>query len=136
MKTMLLVLVGLLAFWTPATAADLSGQWSLVLTPDFSGNNDTLACSFAQSDEKLTINCGAGPNITGTTQGQRVTFRVPTGRSAELMAVFVGMLDQGAITISGTWQLDDRDSKREGKFSATKVSSGKSGLRWVCEHDG
>jgi hypothetical protein len=124
-KTGLLVVVGLLALWIPATAADLSGQWSLVLTPDFSGNNDTLACSFAQSGDKLTINCGAGPNITGTTQGQRVTFRVPTGRSEELMAVFVGILDQGAVAISGTWQLDDKDRKREGKFAAAKVSSPK-----------
>ena len=125
MKMALALVVTLLAFGTPAVATDLTGQWSLTLAPDFSGNNDTLACSFAQDAGKLTINCGAGPNILGEVQGQRVTFRVTTGRSNELTAVFVGTLDQREATISGTWQLPENVGKREGKFTATKISSAK-----------
>jgi hypothetical protein len=115
----------LLAAWTPVAAADLTGQWTLDLMPDFSGHNDTLRCSFLQDGEKLTNDCGAGPNIGGELQGQKVTFRVPTGRSGEFTAVFVGTLDTREITISGTWELADRDSTRQGKFTATKAANAK-----------
>jgi hypothetical protein len=115
----------LLASSTPVAAADLTGQWALDLEPDFSGHNDTLRCSFVQDGEKLTNNCGAGPNIGGEVQGQKVTFRVPTGRSGEFTAVFVGTLDTREITISGTWELMDRNSKRQGKFTATKATNTK-----------
>ncbi len=111
----------LLAAWAPVAAADLTGQWSLELEPDFSGHNDTLRCSFVQDGEKLTNNCGAGSNISGEVQGQKVTFRVPTGLSGEFTAVFAGTLDTREITISGTWELTDRNGKREGKFTATKA---------------
>ena len=113
----------LLASSTPVVAADLAGQWSLELEPDFSGHKDTLSCSFVQDGEKLTINCGAGLNIRGEAQGRKVTFCVPTGRSGEFTAVFVGTLDTREITISGTWELMDRDSKRQGKFTATKAAN-------------
>jgi len=123
MKTALSLLVTLLALAVPAAAANLTGQWSLALAPDFSGHNDTLACSFVQDGEKLTINCGAGPNILGEVHGQQVTFRVTTGRSNEFTAVFVGSLDQPELMISGTWQLPDSSGKHEGRFTAAKVSN-------------
>jgi len=122
MKVGLSLFCVLLAFWTPVLAADFTGQWALDLLPDFSGHDDTLSCSFVQDGEKLTSNCGAGPNISGEVQGRTVTFRVPTGRSGELTAVFVGLLDTREISISGTWELTDRDSKRQGKFTATKAA--------------
>jgi hypothetical protein len=125
MKIALSLLVVLLAFEAAAAAADLTGQWSLQLAPDFSGHNDTIACSFAQDGGKLTMNCGAGPTIRGEVQGQKVTFRLTTGRSNEFTAVFAGILDQREVTISGTWQLPDNSGTREGKFTATKISSGK-----------
>lgn len=104
----------------PTAAASLSGQWSLTLTPDFSGNDDTLGCSFLQDGERLTINCGAGPNIKGEVHGSDVVFRVPTGRSEELTAIFRGKLGADEKTLSGTWELESREGKREGKFSAVK----------------
>ena len=54
-----------------------------------------------------------------------MTFRVPTGRSNEFMAVFVGTLDTRETTISGTWELMDGSGKREGKFIATKAANTK-----------
>jgi len=125
MKVGLSLCCVLLAAWTPVAAADLTGQWSLELEPDFSGHNDTLRCSFAQKGEKLTNDCGAGPNIGGEVQGQKVTFRVPTGRSNEFTAVFVGTLDTREITISGTWELMDGSGKRQGKFTAMKAADAK-----------
>jgi hypothetical protein len=129
METALSLLVTLSALAVPAAAANLTGQWSLALAPDLSGHNDTLACSFVHDSEKLTISCGAGPNILGEVHGQQVTFRVITGRSNELTAVFVGSLDQLEATISGTWQLPDNSGKREGRFTAAKVSNAKQSAR-------
>jgi hypothetical protein len=106
-------------------AADLTGQWSLGLSPDFSGHEDTIGCSFSQDGEKLTANCGAGPNILGEIKGQKVTLLFKTGLRNELTATFVGDLDQRETTISGTWQLIDTQGKREGKFTATKASASK-----------
>jgi hypothetical protein len=123
MRVALSLVCALLASCTTVAAADLTGRWSLELEPDFSGNNDTLSCSFVQDGEKLTNNCGAGPNISGEVQGRQVTFRVPTGRSGEFTAVFVGTLDTREITISGTWELMDRNSNRQGKFTATKAAN-------------
>jgi hypothetical protein len=123
MRVALSLACALLASCTTIAAADLTGQWSLELEPDFSGHNDTLGCSFVQDGEKLTSNCGAGPNIGGEVQGRKVTFRVPTGRSSEFTAVFVGTLDAHEITISGTWELMDGSGKRQGKFTATKAAN-------------
>jgi hypothetical protein len=46
MKKAFLVLCVLLTCWAPADAANLTGQWSLDLVPDFGGNNDNVGCSF------------------------------------------------------------------------------------------
>jgi hypothetical protein len=51
-------------------AADLSGTWSLELDPDFSGNQDTVGCGFAQDGNKLAIKCG-GSDIAGEVNGLR-----------------------------------------------------------------
>lgn len=101
-------------------AADLTGQWTLGLRPDFSGHDDDLACSFRQEDDKLTVNCGSGPNILGELKGRTVTLVMKTGRQNEFTATFVGSLDGGETTISGTWQLTDSQGEHEGKFTATK----------------
>ena len=60
------------------------------------------------------------PNIKGEVRGSDVVFRVPTGRSEELTALFRGRLSDDQKTLSGTWQLESPDGKREGRFSAVK----------------
>jgi hypothetical protein len=92
----------LLVCWTPVAAADLTGLWSLDLMPDFGGNNDSLGCSFLQDGERVTLDYGAGPSITGEVQGQEITLRIPTGKNGELVARFVGEIDGPETTISGT----------------------------------
>jgi hypothetical protein len=123
MKKALSVLCVLLACWMPVAAADLTGQWSLDLMPDFGGNNDNVGCSFRQDGEKLTLNCGAGPNITGEVRGRHITLRVPTGDKNELVATLVGELDAREATISGTWKLANDRGPREGKFLFKKISA-------------
>jgi hypothetical protein len=106
-------------------ATDLTGQWSLDLKPDFGGNNDSIGCSFLQKEEKLALDCGAGPNIAGEVHGRAVTFVVKTGRNNELSATFTGELDQKETTIDGTWKLIDRAGTRQGRFTATKIPGAK-----------
>jgi hypothetical protein len=122
MNKALLVLCALLGYWTLAAAANLTGQWSLDLMPDFGGNNDNVGCSFRQDGEKLTLNCGAGPNIIGEVQGRKVTLRVPTGDKNELVGILVGELDEREATISGTWKLANDRGPTEGKFLFKKLS--------------
>ena len=123
MKKALLVLGALLACWTPVAAANLTGLWSLDLMPDFGGTNDnSVGCSFLQDGDKLTLNCGAGPNITGEVQGRKITLRVPTGPKNELAGMLVGELDEREATISGTWTLANDRGPSEGKFLFKKIS--------------
>ena len=122
MRKALLVLFVLLAFWTPLAAADLTGLWSLDLLPDFGGQDDQLGCSFVQDGEKLTANSGGARDMFGEVKGQKVTLRLVTGRQGELTATFTGDLDQAETTVTGTWQLPDGQSTREGKFLAKKIS--------------
>jgi hypothetical protein len=123
MKRALSVLCLLLASWTPVAAANLTGLWSLDLMPDFGGTDDSVGCSFLQDGDKLTLNCGAGPAITGEVQGRRITIRVPTGPKNELVGMLVGELDEREATISGTWTLEKNDrGPREGKFLFKKIS--------------
>jgi hypothetical protein len=119
MKGALLLLLVVASLGT-AFAADVTGDWEMELDPDFSGNKDVIGCSLKQDGEKLTANCGAGPNILGEVRGQAVTFRVKTGVRDQVTATFTGTLDQRATTIAGTWTLADENGKREGRFTLRK----------------
>src|SRR5438067_770213 len=100
-------LVGLLAMsclCAVLAVADLSGRWTLYFNPDFGGEQDQSPdCTFKQDGTKLNIRCGSGAPITGEVNGQKVTFRVPTGDHDELTATFTADLDRQAVTMTGTW---------------------------------
>jgi hypothetical protein len=112
------VLVVTLMLATTLTAADLSGVWILELDPDFSGNQDTVSCGFAQTGNKLTINC-KGTEFAGEVDSQRVTWHFLTGRNNSTTATFTGVLDDPAQSISGTWHLASVPPQ-DGKFKAKK----------------
>src|SRR5712692_8984371 len=114
MKKPLLTLLLIASLGPALAAADVTGDWELELNPDFGGVDDVVACTFKQDGEKLTANCGGGPNILGEVQGQTVIFVVKTGTKQEYAATFTGELDQRATTITGAWTLTDENGKREG----------------------
>ena len=118
-----LLLLSLLAI--PLAATNLTGMWSVDLLPDFGGVDDNVGCSFLQEGEKLTLNCGNGPNTSGEVHDRKVIWQVKTGRQNELAATFEGELDGRETTITGTWRLADNNGKREGKFIAKKISGAK-----------
>src|SRR5439155_6935730 len=87
MKRVLLLLLVFAGLGT-GFAADVTGDWEMELDPDFGGVKDVIACSIRQDGEKLTANCGAGPNIFGEVRSRTVTFRVKTGPNQQYSATF------------------------------------------------
>ncbi len=122
MKNIVVALIALPLLTAVLGAADLSGVWTLYFNPDFGGEQGQSAdCTFKQNGTNLTIQCGSGAPITGEVNGQKVTFRVPTGLHDELTATFVADLDRQATTLNGTWRLVDQEKKeRNGQFDAKK----------------
>src|SRR5437763_9429685 len=82
----------LLVFATTLTAGDLSGRWTLTLDPDFSGNPETLDCSFKQDGSKLTVDCGSGPPFSGEVNDRNVTLQFKTGENGQSTAKLTGAL--------------------------------------------
>lgn len=118
----LFAVLAVVAALEAVAAADLTGNWQLHFDPDFSGHDDTKACAFRQEERKLTIQCETGPPIPGEVDGDKVTFRVTTGRQNEVTAVFNATLDVEAKKMKGTWRMDVGREKREGKFDATRTA--------------
>ena len=119
---MLLALLVLPSLYVTLAAADLSGVWTLYFNPDFGGEQGQSAnCTFKQDGTNLKIQCGSAALITGEVNGQKVTFRVPTGQHDELTATFTADLDAQGTTMKGTWHLVDQQRKDlNGKFEAKK----------------
>jgi hypothetical protein len=92
MKQLVLMLMLVASIGVTLSAADVSGEWELELKPDFGGVDDVRGCVFKQQDEKLTANCGGGPNIFGDIKGRAVTFVVKTGPKQEYTATFTAVL--------------------------------------------
>ena len=99
-------------------AADLTGTWRLELNPDFSGNQQTLECTFKQEQEKLMIRCGEA-TMQGKVSGRTVTFEHKTGKKEEITARYNATLDEQGTVMSGTWRLSAPEN-RDGKFEARK----------------
>jgi len=118
----LFAVLAVLAALEAVPGADLTGNWQLHFDPDFSGHDDTKVCAFRQEEQKLTIQCETGPPIPGEVDGDKVTFRVTTGRQNEITAVFNATLDAQATSMKGTWRMDLGREKREGKFDATRAA--------------
>ena len=78
-------------------AADLSGVWTLDLDPDFSGNQDSVACGILQEGTKLSLNCGGGAPIVGEVADQSVTWRIMVGPKNQFTAPYRGTLDKAPV---------------------------------------
>lgn len=112
----LLVVLG-----TTLSAADLSGRWTLVLDPDFSGHAQKLDCSIKQAGADLTLACNDGGRpIAGKIKDQEVVFTLKTGAGSDdnVTATLSGLLDPSETTITGKWHLEP--DNRDGSFKLMK----------------
>jgi len=98
--------------------SDLAGRWTLTLDPDFSGNPDTLDCTFKQSGATLRVDCGGDTPLSGDIDDRKVVLRFKTGQDGQTTATLSGVLDHADTTITGKWQLDP--DNRAGKFQFKK----------------
>jgi len=105
---------------TTLHAADLSGLWSLELDPDFSGKPNTVGCGFTQNGDTLAIKCGGAESV-GNVDGSKVTWQFMTGRNNATIVTFVGVLDEQARSIAGTWHMAS-DPPQDGRFKARRES--------------
>jgi hypothetical protein len=96
------------------------------LDPDFSGNSDTIGCTFKQNAQQVTGECGHGGSepqapVIGHVKDDTLTFGFKTGRKNELTATFTAKLGDKNSTMKGEWRfVDDQGKEHQGKFSGRK----------------
>jgi hypothetical protein len=76
MVRMLAITLGVLALGVTLAAADVTGDWTLGLRPDFSGVDEDIRCTFKQDGAMLTADCG-GAAMAGSVDGQAVSLPAP-----------------------------------------------------------
>jgi len=115
MRLLIGLFVGLLA-------ADMTGNWTLRLDPDFSGHPATRECKIQQQGEKVTVSCDPDGKLTGEVKNNRVTLEHTTGKNNEIVVRYTGAINQERSFLKGAWQYTDPRDKKEktGRFSLEK----------------
>ena len=125
--TLLLALLLAAACTSRAAApADLSGQWTLTMDPDFKGGRTVVECDLKQQGDEFTIKCGAtGQEMKGKVSGSKVTWGF-TGSGAHpmpqdriVLTYSADANDAGAV-LTGTWRLTSSVVNEKGRFEATR----------------
>jgi hypothetical protein len=103
-------------------AADMSGNWTLRLDPDFSGHPATRECKIQQQGDKLTVSCDPDGKLTGEVKNNRVTLEHTTGKNNEIVVRYTAAVNQERSFMKGAWQYTDPRDKKEktGRFSLEK----------------
>ena len=102
-------------------AADVGGYWNLELKPNFSGQDETLVCTVKQDGAAVTLTCN-GAEISGSVDGQQMTFTVITGAQREQTATFAGTLNEPGTGVVGTWHLVGPNVDATGQFTMSKTN--------------
>jgi hypothetical protein len=111
------------------SARDVSGGWKIqgafddvARSRDMNERAD-LVCTFKQTDDRLTGNCGpdadSGVTVAGDVQGQTVVWRFEVALdpdSPKQITTFTGTLDDAGLTMKGTFTI----AALRGTFTATK----------------
>jgi hypothetical protein len=120
------VLAALVVASTPATAADLSGQWTLRMGPDFRGNpGPPVDCSFKQERAVVTVKCGTGIEMKGTVKGRKLTWGfektgTPPMLEDRVIVVYNADVNDSGTELKGTWRLTSGVLDKKGDFEARK----------------
>ena len=130
MQKFLITTLAVLGLALSASAADLSGTWTL--TGNVEGNEISLKCTLTQSGEKLSGSCtgtGGMPATIGTVTGNKVTLQHTLSKdSTDYLLNYTGTLDdagtsvQGTIAVaqySGTWAMKKDSAPAAPGFGGT-----------------
>ena len=106
--------------------ADLSGQWTLTMDPDFKGRRTVVECDLKQRREEFTIKCGAtGQEMQGKVSGSQVTWGFtkssvhPMPEDRLVLTYAADVKDSGA-SLKGTWRLTSSVVNEKGNFEAKR----------------
>jgi hypothetical protein len=118
----MLILYTLLTAFITAGAANLSGDWSLTMNPDFKDNPNVVSqCVFRQSGTDLTVRCGTGSELAGSVKGRTVTWGFsPKNGEKYPAATMTGTVNEPGNRIKGTWHVSINGGDKHGAFSAVK----------------
>ncbi len=102
--------------------SDLSGLWTLQQERDFRGVRDvTVQCELRQSNETLTVKCGAGSEMKGHVQGSAVTWAIEFESGGDRVTVdWSATLAASGSQMNGTWRIRSRKIDESATFLATR----------------
>src|SRR6266516_2316195 len=101
--------------------ADLSGQWTIRMKPDFKGLASVEKCRIRQRDKRLTVQCGSdGAEMVGAVDGRKAEWH--RYLSTNSFVTFTAEIARSEKAMNGVWHLQlDSGSELSGKFTATKT---------------
>lgn len=136
MRKFLVTTLALVGFALSASAADLSGTWTL--TGDVEGNAINLKCNFTQSSEKLTGTCTGPGNTaatTGTVTANKVTLQNTLSKDAvDYLLNYTGTLDEAGTSVQGTIAVEQYSGTWAMKKDAAAAPAGFGGA-WSFNGD-
>jgi|SRR5688572_29279880 hypothetical protein len=112
------LLMGLMLVFLSASAADVSGAWTLEMRWGPDGTVSTGVCTLKQDDGKLTGKCAQKSSVSGEVRDRQLTWTVDVedqGQKGRM--TFDGTLDEGGTTIRGKCAVQDGPS---GTFTMKK----------------
>ena len=125
--TLPLTLLALSMLVGPVAAADVSGDWEILLTTEAT-SVPRLACTLVQKGEELTGSCkpaggpqGESVDLTGKVDGDRIScqWSVVTPKGQKFTYALTGKLDANNTTMAGTFTLSGGFNS-EGTFKGTR----------------
>src|SRR5262249_49337233 len=106
--------------------ANLAGQWTLRMMPDFAGNQTTEKCTIEQQGQRLSVRFH---NTKGTRGGAEMVGVAAThhaewhweSKDDGTRVFFTGDVGNSTTTMAGEWRLQFSDgTELKGKFSGAK----------------
>lgn len=123
MKVAVAVLVALMVPAAASSTVDLSGRWTLTLTPGIRPGvaTEMVDCVFTQKLERLVIKCGDGTgSMFGATRDRLFVFRTDVEKG---WVTFSGELDGSTPTLHGAWYfvVPSASFTRNGTFTGARL---------------
>lgn len=104
--------------------ANLSGQWTVKMMPDFKGNHTVEKCTIRQQDRRLSVRFStlgsAGEELVGAAAVRHAEWHRQMDNGTKIS--FIADVGDSARTMLGEWHLRLNDgTELKGRFSAERT---------------
>ena len=102
----------------------LSGDWNVMMNPDFKGHQTVEHCVIREAKGAVEVRCGSGSGkaMHGVVTGRTINWKSAGADGVE--AVWEGELNQARTRIAGTWRFRfSNGAERRGRFTAQRSAS-------------